>query len=258
MCSIPPRLLRDWSCSRCKNIDITDVEVAEILADKLLAFTGVLHEHKVIVLTIRGTIDGDIVNWLLNFQFWQQPCNFTRAYEDKKAKLHHGFYQAYEKLRHGVTQILSDTFEKHPDYRLVLTGHSLGGSIATIFAAEFLSSKFIKEYQNMILYTMGEPRTGNHAFMQVFEESVKFRQGSTYRVVSKKDIVPHIPFRDMLGEEYWHISTEAWILPQTGLELKICDGSGEDGTCSDSLPFSALSVNDHVSYFNQNLGPCAH
>lgn len=73
---------------------------------------------------------------------------------DSKEKLgiHHGFNQYLNGSRKGkddetpenkYTEImmkLKPLFDEHPDYRLYVTGHSLGASLAILFAVEAAAS----------------------------------------------------------------------------------------------------------------------
>jgi pimeloyl-ACP methyl ester carboxylesterase len=49
---------------------------------------------------------------------------------------HRGFWTAWTEARDAVLSALISTAEKHRDYKMVVTGHSLGGAVATFCAAE--------------------------------------------------------------------------------------------------------------------------
>lgn len=67
----------------------------------------------------------------------------------------------------------------------------------------------------------------------------------TYYQVHSSDIVPHVPLEI---QDFHHIATEIW---QKDGKLKVCDESGEDPNCSDSIWLP--SIPDHVSYMNFDL-----
>ena len=74
--------------------------------------------------------------------------------------------------------------EKHKDNEgILITGHSLGGAIATIFAADLISIG----YDNTIIYTFGAPRVGNSQFTDWFW---KYHKGVHFRVTQKRDPIP--------------------------------------------------------------------
>ena len=56
------------------------------------------------------------------------------------------------------------------------------------------------------------------------------------------------------GVPYWHQSQEVWLAPN-GTTI-ICDTSGEDKHCSDSVPLLKTHPADHTSYYGWNAGPC--
>lgn len=72
----------------------------------------------------------------------------------------------------------------YPDARLFLTGHSMGGSVAT------LSSILLHlEFKVSAVYSYGSPRVGNLEFaLTLAKETFK-----VFRVVLAKDIYPHLP-----------------------------------------------------------------
>lgn len=43
------------------------------------------------------------------------------------------------------------------------------------------------------------------------------------------------------------------VLQETGLTHKVCDGSGEDNSCADSVSFP-IDVDDHLSYLDIPMG----
>ncbi|KAH8827784.1 Alpha/Beta hydrolase protein [Flagelloscypha sp. PMI_526] len=140
------------------------------------------------------------------------------------------------------SRMIRSLLEKHPEYELVTTGHSLGGALSTLAA---ISLKHNFPETPVRCYTYGAPRVGN----QVFADFVNAELGDRFhRVVNKDDGVPTIIPREPLGYshngvEYWHHSS-----PPTHENVKRCDACGEDKSCSGSIP--SQGVNDaHMEYF---------
>lgn len=71
---------------------------------------------------------------------------------------------------------------------LWLTGHSLGGALAALAAARFCKAK--KPVYG--LYTFGQPRVGDDAFADTFNQRMR---GRAFRYVNHSDIVPRVPPR---------------------------------------------------------------
>jgi len=67
----------------------------------------------------------------------------------------------------------------------------------------------------------------------------------TYRVVHFRDIVPHVPFI-WLG--FHHIAQEVWYTDEKSTNYIVCDPSGEDFKCGDSV--LRLDPGDHTTYLN--------
>jgi predicted lipase len=83
----------------------------------------------------------------------------------------------------------------------VVTGHSLGGSIAALCALDLVLSDVVSS-NSLTLYTFGEPRVGNPAFAAAMDKFVP----RSYRVVHSADLVPHVPPSDIIVAEYLHHS----------------------------------------------------
>jgi predicted lipase len=73
---------------------------------------------------------------------------------------------------------------------------------------------------NIIHYTFGSPRVGNNKFSQFFSTII----GNSFRVVHYRDIVPHLPPKD-LG--FHHISREVFYAEDNS-SYTVCDSTGED------------------------------
>jgi pimeloyl-ACP methyl ester carboxylesterase len=128
----------------------------------------------------------------------------------------------------------------YPTAKLAVTGHSLGGSIATLAAVDIQTK--IKAVD--IIYTFGSPRTGNLNFSQFFKKL--FPQ--SFRVVHNKDIVPHVPNK-VLG--YWHVPAEVWLDADSNLTA-VC--GSDDENCSMSVALTDCSSSDHLSYYQIYTG----
>ena len=60
---------------------------------------------------------------------------------------------------------VAEQLAQHPDYQLLIVGHSMGGALATLLGLS---------YQNYgkspLVITFGQPRVGNPAFAQFVDE----------------------------------------------------------------------------------------
>lgn len=91
------------------------------------------------------------------------------------------------------------------------------------------------------MQNFGMPRCGNANFASNFSALLP----TSWRMVHEDDLVPHIPPEDFIVH-YHHVPTEIWEY-EDGV-YKVCDASGEDPTCADSVPKWKYSNADHMTY----------
>ncbi|PIO74991.1 triacylglycerol lipase [Teladorsagia circumcincta] len=125
----------------------------------------------------------------------------------------------------------------------VVTGHSLGGAMASLAASYIVAAKLVPA-NNVELVTYGQPRTGNKDFAAAHDSQMAY----SYRVTHWRDIVPHVPPEHLEG--YRHHKSEAFYHNdmKAGASFKVCDAD-EDKNCSDGLDIT-VSIPDHLHYFN--------
>jgi pimeloyl-ACP methyl ester carboxylesterase len=70
-----------------------------------------------------------------------------------------------EEILEKVQALLTE----HPNYKVYVAGHSLGGALSLVFAMEAASKLVTKQPVTCIV--LGNPRTGNLAFRQVMHVS---------------------------------------------------------------------------------------
>ena len=93
-------------------------------------------------------------------------------------RVHRGFYAEYDKVIPGIKEALAK-HNKKGDKTVWVTGHSLGGAMAVLVAAELQPSGG--------LHTFGQPRVGNKAFLKSLD-GIKY-----YRYRNNNDIVTAVP-----------------------------------------------------------------
>mgnify|MGYP001997390787 CR=1 FL=1 len=106
-------------------------------------------------------------------------------YLPEGAWVHRGFEIQYRALRERVAERIKELDEGR---RIIFTGHSLGGALATIGALEFAIAY---PDRDVVCVTYGSPRVGSKGFKEQFDRMVDL----SYRFVNERDIVPHAPTR---------------------------------------------------------------
>jgi hypothetical protein len=144
-----------------------------------------------LIVAFRGT--RSLANFVTDVE-----CRQVRLHLDSEAKVHVGFFVAYEGIREALTETLTGLLSEHPDRRVWFTGHSLGGALAKLAALHFTSTL-------TSVYTFGAPRVGNGAFRDLYNSQLLAR---TFRVVHADDVVPRVPW--LLGS-YRHSGHEVFF-----------------------------------------------
>eukprot|EP01117_Protostelium_nocturnum_P011779 TRINITY_DN4295_c0_g1_i2.p1 TRINITY_DN4295_c0_g1~~TRINITY_DN4295_c0_g1_i2.p1 ORF type:complete len:326 (-),score=62.06 TRINITY_DN4295_c0_g1_i2:19-996(-) len=194
-----------------------------------------------IIFSFRGTIPSQLANWITNFGI-QLRVPFKA--EIPNAKVHVGFLNAYLLIEKDVIQAGIDLTKRFPNRRIIITGHSLGGALATLAAADIAIHP--KTSEDVRLWTFGSPRVGNTGFAAYM--NTKYLQ--SYRIVNNRDVVPSIP-GTFLG--YVHINKEYFFTAPT--IYRACNNATlttEDLSCSDAYKLRT-SIWDHTSYLGVQL-----
>lgn len=106
------------------------------------------------------------------------------------------------------------------------------------------------------LATFGQPRTGNPAFAAGVETALASSKMAPWRVVHHADFAPAAIPRLLDGKHYKHIGREVWF-SENNQNYSVCDGTGEDPSCSASVPKLAIRVLDHEQYMGYVFSsPC--
>ena len=110
----------------------------------------------------------------------------VRQHEADGGRIHKGFHDAYEVVHNEIQSILKE----HESKPLYITGHSLGGALATIAARRL-------EHKGGIVacYTFGSPRVGDDDWVGSVKPPIKV---PIYRVVNALDIVTMLPPGDKM------------------------------------------------------------
>jgi hypothetical protein len=166
------------------------------------------------IIAFRGTTD--LRNWLTDLD-----CTFETVGRDSSTasgaylghsdfepsktpiRIHRGFARALSAVEGEIT---SEVFASCRESRRIwLTGHSLGGALAMLYAWRF----FISYRENPFsgIYTYGQPRVGNPAFRDTYNATPELLQ-STFRIIHANDLIPRVPW--LLGA-YRHAGTEVFF-----------------------------------------------
>jgi len=211
-------------------------------------------EQKRIVVSFRGTCQP--VDLITDASIYQVPWiegeydeqTLKNIDHDNFAMVHVGFRKSMESISRRLKTLILGTVDVASghtieDYEILVTGHSLGGALATLFTADIAEygidagrslpqkapsdpwwkgiastltgtdsnkrkvptkNKGPPRPKSLRMYNFGSPRAGNTAFSKQFDQ---FLQNGwideAYRVVNSKDIITRVP-RTMIQFDYEH------------------------------------------------------
>ncbi|MEK4048258.1 lipase family protein [Paenibacillus sp. FSL H8-0048] len=140
-------------------------------------FGFILESPQEIIIAWRGSISTN--DWLSNmnaaqkkFKYIQEPC-----------MTHRGFTDIYASARDAILSVLGTL---SPEKTLYVTGHSLGGALATLCTLDIAANSAFTAPR---LYTYGSPRVGDPDFAKAFSRYVR----SSYRYANLFDVTTYVP-----------------------------------------------------------------
>ncbi|CAM9422175.1 unnamed protein product [Chrysoparadoxa australica] len=260
-------------------------------------YMGIDHGEQRIVVAFRGTTTKE--DWLENLAgglhytpsclMPESPFGVAPGATDF-GNVHRGFCYKYQYVAdQGLPDDVYNLHLEYPDYKIYVTGHSLGAALASLCATD-LGLRYGIDRDTLLMYNYGGPRLGDPSFVRLLNAHV----GTVYRVVHAGDVVVHaapccvesesiflslvdlmqpnpfpcslltfaIPVREKTcpWETFCpiHTSTEVFypVNMEVGAEHHICSThTGEDPSCSYSKrDLLDLSIDDHVFYFERRVG----
>jgi len=157
-----------------------------------------------VVVSFRGTEFPDAKDLWTDANFGQVPARF--------GAVHGGFSEALD----SVMPQLETRLEALPaGTEIWVTGHSLGGALASLFTAELLEHvDGGAHYRVAGMTTFGSPRVGNGDFVRRVKTLAGQQVVSLHRVANMSDSVvgfdpiTEVPFSNTFGQDFDHVGVE--------------------------------------------------
>lgn len=184
----PPGLaeekLRKWGYTKVNVVDKENLRflVAATTKRLLVAFRG----------------SNNWGNWFTNLAFLGHA-------DTSLGPVHPGFADAFRVLESDLWAVIAQ-LDSDAGREIWITGHSLGGSLAVLAAAE---CPFKDRIQG--IHTFGQPRTGYGEFRSRFDAEF---EGRMLRFVYRDDPVPRMPCQD-----YAHVGRMVWFREGAQVEV---------------------------------------
>uniref|UniRef100_A0A0N4ZBW6 Lipase_3 domain-containing protein n=1 Tax=Parastrongyloides trichosuri TaxID=131310 RepID=A0A0N4ZBW6_PARTI len=206
--------------------------------DTCSAYVAVDTESEAIIIAHRGSGGGiQIAMEVIETLFDEKEAfpaggNVARYFYDAWALVWNG----------GLRDVFLTVRNSNPNYKVWITGHSLGGAMASLTAANIGYHGYSPKEKIMAI-TFGEPRLGDESYANAFDNLV----GYSYRVVHRRDPVPHLPLMNMLN--YTHTKEEIFYDNDMspGSPYSVCSRSDDTKDCSNK--HFNFDIRDHSLYF---------
>jgi len=160
-------------------------------------------------------------------------------------RVNHYFHESFMKLYDDIKPYLMD-----PTRKYILTGHSLGGSMASILAIKGVIETNIWKNEESSLITFGQPRTGDYLYAKQHDLLI-----DTYRklrIVCSHDPIPQLKISLWTAH---HHSREIWMAIKFWTRRKywkVC--SREDaGDCSKKVRFRPILRDHNSQCYDQHI-----
>ncbi|KAK0383717.1 hypothetical protein NLU13_9628 [Sarocladium strictum] len=223
----------DSVCPDVEGDAVTVVNSFSGLVTGIAGYVATDNARREIVLSVRGS--NNIRNWITDVVFTWTDCPFV-----SDCKVHQGFSAAWDEIAVAAQAAINTALAANPGYRVIATGHSLGGAVATL-GAVYLRQNGIP----IDTYSYGSPRVGNDKFANF----VSNQTGGEYRVTHTDDPVPRLPpiifgYRHVTPE-YW-LSTDAASNDYPLNDIRVCAGIANIGCNGGTF---GLDIDSHGQYF---------
>ena len=187
----------------------------------LVYAVGVDPIRKRVTVAFRGSVTRSDFLTDANITLNRQP-NPTKVGE--KIGIHHGFYEyllkprkggdnKYTEIMDGVEELFQDP-ERRANYKLYVTGHSLGGALATLFAFYAASEDDIPKPVTCV--SVASPRVGDGRFQNAFRLLEQRGLLRHLRIANDRDPVTIMP--KVSSKKLW-----AMLSPASYIAFKLSD-----------------------------------
>lgn len=206
-------------------------------------FIAVDHTASVVVASFRGAADFGYLTLLVDTEL--APCPTICA----ACQCDNAFYLSYISVRTKASALLTNARALYPDYKVVITGHSLGAIQSALFAGELRANGTVADLVNF-----GMPRTGDINFAATLSST---DMGTSYRVTHTDDPAPRI---NNASAGFRHISPEYWIFHDVDANFDVYTGNIEVIPGYNNLTGNAgtggFDVAAHVEYMQPHIAAC--
>ncbi|SKA77915.1 Lipase (class 3) [Caloramator quimbayensis] len=168
--------------------DIINIENKSLQA--VVGIRNLSSGKKVIAISFKGT--SGTLDYINDFRIsW---VDYKSKRYNNEMSFYKGFYsieKTFEEIEDKINlqgRTLKEIIQsKDPNYIFWITGHSLGGAIATIYSIKLFDERGI-DADKIFVYTFGTPAVGDKRFIETFDDKLNM-----FSIVNEYDPVPYSP-----------------------------------------------------------------
>ena len=145
-------------------------------------------KENTIFIAFRGTNSSNDLK--TDISFTKEKCSFLN-----NKGVHSGFLNSYNYFKPELNKKINEIIKTHPNARIIFTGHSLGGAVATLAALDAVNNNNFKD-KNISLITFCSPRVlSEEAYKYCMsDKNIKKLCENTIRIWRAGDVVSSLPF----------------------------------------------------------------
>lgn len=211
-----PESLASWSCGyKCDHTreQLQSRRICTSQATKMV----VAKTEDACIVGFEGTNKQQLQSAIRDLALLKRQSDFSLC---KNCKVHFGFQQDFDEHKDCMYDSLQELGCSGRE--VGVTGHSLGGAVATIAAMHLEHQGWrVRE-----VYTFGSPRVGSRNFARTW---TKMFQGRSYRVTRVKDIVANVPPDHLVFNWHFeHVEPEVYYPSDVASGYEVCSIPGKD------------------------------
>lgn len=168
-----------FSASSSTKNDVSPIVVAygdEKSEEELVYAVGIENRRKRITVAFRGSVTTQDFMTDACIAMYKRKNPFAKIDgQDEFIKIHSGFWDYLLGTTKNevskfdeITSIIEELMQQYPDYKLYVTGHSLGGALCTLFAFGIATRKTTIP-KPITIVSVASPKVGNESWRKAFE-----------------------------------------------------------------------------------------